>query len=57
MPCRLGGAQGALIYYQCQSDDGRLFEFLDDELNVIEEVTVDTLIETWEKARSANEAA
>jgi len=52
-----GGAQGALIYYQCQSDDGRLFEFLDDELNVIEEVTVDTLIESWEKARSANEAA
>ena len=48
-----GGDEGALVYYQCQADDGRLFEFLDDDLNVIEEVTIDTLIETWEEARKA----
>jgi len=45
-----GGDEGALIYYQCQSDDGRLFEFLDDKLNVINEVTLDSIIESWEKA-------
>jgi hypothetical protein len=48
-----GGDDGALVYYQCQADDGRLFEFVDDDLNVIEEVTVDTLIETWERAQKA----
>jgi hypothetical protein len=52
-----GGAEGALVYYQCQADDGRLFEFLDDDLNVIEEVTIDTLLETWEEGRRAGLAA
>ncbi len=52
-----GGAGGALVYYQCQADDGRLFEFLDDDLNVIEEVTIDTLLETWEEGRRAGLAA
>ena len=48
-----GGDEGALVYYQCQSDDGRLFEFLDDDLNVIEEITLDALIDGWEAARRA----
>jgi len=48
-----GGDEGALIYYQCQTDDGRLFEFFDDDLKVIELVTIDSLIESWEQARSA----
>jgi hypothetical protein len=52
-----GGDEGALVYYQCQADDGRLFEFLDDDLNVIEEVTLDSLIETWEQGRKAGLAA
>ena len=52
-----GGDEGALVYYQCQADDGRLFEFLDDDLNVIEEVTIDSLLETWEEARRAGLAA
>jgi len=45
-----GGTQGALIYYQCQTDDGRLFEFLDDDLNVTEIITLDGLIDTWKQA-------
>ncbi len=52
-----GGDEGALVYYQCQADDGRLFEFLDDDLNVIEEITLDSLIETWEEGRQAGLAA
>jgi hypothetical protein len=52
-----GGSEGALVYYQCQADDGRLFEFLDDDLTVTDEVTMDSLIETWERARKAGLAA
>ncbi len=52
-----GSDEGALVYYQCQADDGRLFEFLDDDLNVVEEGTIDSLIETWEEARKAGLAA
>ena len=48
-----GGDEGALIYYQCQTDDGRLFEFLDDDLNVIDVITLDMMIESWEQARKA----
>ncbi len=40
-----GGAEGALIFYGCQTSDGRLFEFLDDDLKVIAEVTLKDLIE------------
>ena len=43
-----GGADGALILYSCQANDGRLFEFLDDDLKVITEVTMDDLIAGWE---------
>ncbi len=43
-----GGADGALIFYGCHAPDGRLFEFLDDDLNVITEVTIENLIEAWE---------
>jgi hypothetical protein len=44
-----GGADGALIFYGCHAPDGRLFEFLDDDLNVITEVTIETLIEGWQQ--------
>ncbi len=43
-----GGADGALILYGCHAPDGRLFEFLDDDLNVITEVTIENMIEAWE---------
>ena len=43
-------ADGALVFYGCHAPDGRLFEFLDDDLNVITEVTVENLIDDW-KAR------
>lgn len=44
-----GGPDGALIFYGCHAPDGRLFEFLDDDLNVIEEVTIDDLVALWEQ--------
>ena len=47
-----GGDDGALIFYGCQATDGRLFEFLDDDLNVIAEVTVETMVEEWENGSS-----
>ena len=43
-----GGPDGALILYSCQADDGRLFEFVDDDLNVIAEVTIEDLVSAWE---------
>ncbi len=43
-----GGADGALIFYGCHAPDGRLFEFLDDDLNVIAEVTIENLVEEWQ---------
>jgi hypothetical protein len=43
-----GGADGALVFYGCHAPDGRLFEFLDDDLNVITEVTVENLIDDWQ---------
>ena len=47
-----GGAQGGLVYYQCQTDDGALFEFLDDDFAVTSVVTLDSMIEAWEQART-----
>lgn len=52
-----GGDTGALVYYQCQADDGRLFEFLDDDMNVIDTITLDSMIDGWERARNAGLAA
>ncbi|MDA1073929.1 MAG: hypothetical protein O3A63_04095 [Proteobacteria bacterium] len=52
-----GGDDGALVYYQCQADDGRLFEFLDDNLQVIAQVTLDNMIDTWQQAQAEGLAA
>jgi hypothetical protein len=43
-----GGTDGALVFYGCHAPDGRLFEFLDDDLNVITEVTIENLIDDWQ---------
>jgi len=43
-----GGPDGALIFYGCHAPDGRLFEFLDDDLKVIMEVTIEDLVAGWE---------
>ena len=48
-----GGDDGAVIFYSCQADDGRLFEFLDDDLNVNAEITIDALVALWEAGASS----
>ena len=40
-----GGPNGALIYYGCYAPDGRLFEFLDDDLTVTTVVTLEYMVE------------
>ena len=44
---------GALIYYSCRTDDGRLFEFVDADLRVIEVLTIDALVGQWQAAAAA----
>lgn len=48
-----GGLDGALIFYGCHAPDGRLFEFLDDDLNVTTVVTIEYMIERWEVFRAS----
>lgn len=47
-----GGPEGAIIFYACQARDGRLFEFVDDKLNLIREVTIDDMISSWQRFRA-----
>ena len=45
-----GGPDGALIFYGHHTTDGRMYELLDDDLEVVHTVTLDEMIETWENA-------
>ena len=47
------GDDGALIFYGHHTTDGRMYELLDDDMNVVHVVTLDEMIENWESARSA----
>ena len=44
-----GGPNGAVVFFSHHSSDGRLYEIVDDERNVISTVTVDSLIALWER--------
>ena len=39
-----GGAQGTVVLFSMQSDDGRLFDVLDKDLNVLTTTTVEDLM-------------
>ena len=52
-----GGPEGAVIFYSCQARDGRLFEFLDDDLNVIREVTIADMLRSWQQFQDHSAAA
>ena len=39
-----GGAEGAVLLFSMQADDGRLFDILDKDMNVLGVVTVENLL-------------
>ena len=42
-----GGPAGGLVFFGSHSDDGRLYDIVDDAGNVIVEVTMETLVADW----------
>ena len=42
-----GGAEGGLVFFGNHAGDGRLYEILDDDLNVVADVTMETLVADW----------
>jgi hypothetical protein len=43
-----GGPAGGLAFFGSHTRDGRLYEVLDDDLNVVSEVTIAGLVQDWE---------
>ncbi len=43
-----GGPDGALVFFGCHADDGVLYEIVNDALDVVALVTIDSLIADWE---------
>lgn len=39
-----GGAEGSILFFQMQTDDGRLFEVLDEDENLIRTATIEDFI-------------
>lgn len=46
-----GGPEGAVLFFSHHSDDGRLYEIVDDAGNALSTVTIDSLISMWESGR------
>ena len=44
-----GGPEGGVVFYSCHAPDGRLFEFVDDNGNIIGEATFDNMVAAWER--------
>lgn len=42
-----GGAEGGLAFFSNHSNDGKLYELVDEDLNRILDVTMEVLIEDW----------
>jgi hypothetical protein len=42
-----GGAEGGLAFFGNHSNDGQLYEILGEDMNLIVNVTMETLIEDW----------
>ena len=47
-----GGDEGALVFYSHHSPDGRMYEILGDDLEVLHVVTLDEMISNWESGAS-----
>jgi hypothetical protein len=46
-----GGSEGALVFFSHHTTDGRLYEIVDEDLRPVHVVTIDSLIESWERGR------
>lgn len=42
-----GGDNGGVVFFGCHSNNGKLYEILDDDLKLVFDVTMETLIEDW----------
>ncbi len=42
-----GGAEGGLVFFGNHASDGRLYEILDEDLHVVADVTMETLVADW----------
>ncbi len=42
-----GGPEGGLAFFGNHSDSGRLYELLDEDMNVLYDVTMELLVEDW----------
>jgi hypothetical protein len=45
-----GGPDGALVFYSHHAPDGRLYEIVDDQGTVTGVVTIDNLVDLWERS-------
>ncbi|MCB0997252.1 MAG: hypothetical protein KDB21_19290 [Acidimicrobiales bacterium] len=43
-----GGPEGAVVFFSHHTDDGRLYEIVDDDLTPVAVVTLDSLVATWD---------
>ena len=44
-----GGSEGGMAFFANHSSDGRLYEILDEDLNVLADVTMEGLVEDWKQ--------
>lgn len=42
-----GGDEGGIAFFGNHSDDGRLYEILDEDLNLVFDVTMEALVDDW----------
>jgi hypothetical protein len=46
-----GGPEGGVLFFSHHTDDGRLYEIVDLDGNVVATVTIDSLVASWENGR------
>jgi hypothetical protein len=46
-----GGPEGGVLFFSHHTTDGRLYEIVDLDGNVVHTVTLESLIATWENGR------
>lgn len=43
-----GGPEGGMVFFGNHSDDGRLYEILDEDLKLVIDVTMESLVADWQ---------
>ncbi len=44
-----GGDEGGMVFFGSHSNDGKLYEILDDDLNLVADITMELLVADWEE--------